>query len=291
MRIAVGVKSVAEARYYLENGAAEVYCGLAGTPNNRLAVENLSGAAPIREVIALARRLKGRVFLALNDILPRPRYDEACGWIESLSRAGLFGVILKDPAFMAYLKARGLRPYITLSTLSICFNRKALEFFAGLGVSRLVLPMQMMPENAKNLLRNPHGIETEVFCQPLYYGVNLDFLCFLSCPQTGREKSSRAPDFPCLLPFKHPGGRFYMPLPGPEYMLGAFYDYYRAGVSYVKVARWPNSQRQMDLFWKVRHLLKLLDKGISRELFIRHGLGIDARPIQYGKSFSFKPLR
>jgi len=167
---------------------------------------------------------------------------------------------------------------------------KALEFFAGLGVSRVVLPMQMMPENAGRLVRNGLAIETEVFCQPFYYGVNVDFLCSLPCPQTGREKSARAEDFPCLLKFKHSQGGFYMPMPGPDYMLAAFYDYYKAGVQYVKVARWPNSRRQMDLFWKVRRLLKLLDKGVSREAFIHHGRGVDSRPMQYGKSFTYKPI-
>jgi len=140
MRIAVGVKSATEARYYLENGAAEVYCGLVGMPNNRLPMENLQGVAHIRRVIALARRLKGRVFLALNDILPRAGYERTCGWIRSLTDAGLFGVILKDPAFMSFLKATDLRPYITLSTLSICFNSKGMMCVQCL-CANLIMPI------------------------------------------------------------------------------------------------------------------------------------------------------
>ena len=35
MKLTVGVKSAAEASYFLDNGAHELYCGLAGLLNNR----------------------------------------------------------------------------------------------------------------------------------------------------------------------------------------------------------------------------------------------------------------
>jgi hypothetical protein len=286
----VGVKSLAEAGHFLAAGADELYCGLAGLKNNRLARENFSTPADIREVIGLAGASGKKVFLAVNEFVDEKDYPGALKLLAGLKDAGLGGAILRDPALLAYFKKKKFSFYFTLSTLANCFNSGTLRFFSDLGVSRLVLPMQMMPENAAALIKNRLGVETEVFCQALYYGVNMDSQCYLPCPQTSVAASGKFSDFTCLLPFKGPSGTFRMPMPGPDYMLGAFYDYHRAGVDYLKVARWPNTQRQADLFNKARYLLKLLQKGISRELFIHEGRRVDSKPLKYGKSFTLKPI-
>jgi len=77
-------------------------------------------------------------------------------------------------------------------------------------------------------------------------------------------------------------------MPGPHYLLSTFYDYYTLGANYVKIARWPNTLRQIDLFLKVKYLLKLLNKGIKKNEFISLGLNIDSKPLYYGQSFTFK---
>lgn len=291
MKLTVGVKSAAEAGYFLENGAHELYCGLAGLLNNRLPRENLSAPAEAGEIIDLAAARGARVFLAVNEIVPSRLYAPALKIISGLSERGLFGVILRDPAFLSWLRGRKFRGYVTLSTLALCFNRRALEFFARLGINRLVLPMQMTPENADYAMKNRLGIETEVFCQRLYYGVNVDSMCFLPCPQTAEEGSRKFPDFTCLLPFKSEAGEYRMPMPEPDYMLNAFYDFYKGGAGYVKIARWPNTLRQIDLYQKVRYLVKLLEKGASRRLFVHEGMKIDSKPLKYGKSFTYRPVR
>lgn len=291
MKLTVGVKSAAEARYFLDHGAHELYCGLAGLLNNRLPRENLAAPEGAGEIIDLARAGGARVFLAVNEIVPEKLYRPALRILAGLKERGLFGVILRDPAFLTWLKARKFRTYVTLSTLALCFNRGALEFFARLGIDRLVLPMQMTPENADYALKNRLGIETEVFCQRLYYGVNVDSMCFLPCPQTAEGQCRRLPDFTCLLPFRSAAGVYRMPMPEPGYMLDAFYDFYKGGAGYVKIARWPNTDRQIDLFHKVRYLVKLLEKGASRKIFAHEGLKLDTKPLQYGKSFTYRPVR
>jgi len=289
MKFTVGVKSAAEAEWFLGRGADELYCGIAGLMNNRLPKENLRGAEAAVEIVRLAAARGARVFLAVNEVLPACVYGRAMDTLAELRRKGLFGVILRDPAFIASLRRRRSGLYVTLSTLALCFNRGSLDFFAGLGVDRLVLPMQMTPENAGSLLRNRHGIETEVFCQRLYYGVNVDSMCFLPCPQTAEDGDRKFRDFTCLLRFSGPPGGYRMPMPSPEYMLNAFYDFYHGGADYVKVARWPNTLRQADLFMKVRYLVKLLDKGATRKMFVHEGMKIDSKPLEYGKSFTYRP--
>jgi len=291
MKITVGVKSIRETEYFLDAGADEVYCGLLGLHNNRLPHENLTGPADVEKVIELARARGKKVFLAANEIVSEKEYAKTLRLLSGLREKGLSGLIVRDPALLAWLKKKKFRFYFTLSTLANCFNSKALAFFADLGVSRLVLPMQMMPENAAGLVKNRFGIDTEIFCQALYYGINVDSRCELPCPQTSEAEAGKFRDFTCLLPFKSPKGTFFMPMPGPGYMLNAFYDYYKAGVGHLKVARWPNTLREADLFFKARYLVKLLEKGIKRELFIHEGLRLDAKPLEYGKSFTYKPLK
>lgn len=290
MKMTVGVKSFAEAEYFFSQGADEVYCGLVKIRNNRLPHENFSTPAAVEKVIALARKNGKKVFLAANEMVQEKDYAATLRLLSLLKDKGLSGAIVRDPALLAYFKKNKFRFYFTLSTLANCFNSGTLEFFADLGISRLVLPMQMMPENAEGLMKNKFGIATEIFCQALYYGINVDSLCSLPCPQTSEENSGKFRDFTCLLPFKNGREEFFMPMPGPDQMLNAFYGHYKAGAGHLKVARWPNTLRQADLFHKARYLLKLLEKGISRELFVHEGRKLDTKPLEYGKSFTFKPF-
>lgn len=290
MKITVGIKSAREAEYFFANGADEVYCGYAGLPNSRLPFENFTDLDEVEKVLARAAALKKKVFLAANVILRSGDYAPALRVVRRLADKGLAGLIVRDPALLAFFKREKFRFYFSLSTLANCFNSRALEFFADLGVSRVVLPMQMMPENAAGLINNRFGVETEVFCQALYYGINVDSRCELPCPQDGRTEPGRYRDFTCLLPFRSAEGVFRMPMPDQEYMLGAFYDFYKAGVRRAKVARWPNGPREADVFRKVKYLASLLEKGISRDKFISKGLAVDSKPLRYGKSFTFNPL-
>lgn len=290
MKMTVGVRSLEEAEYFFNHGADEAYCGLSKLRNNRLSRENFSTPAGVNGLIDLARARGKSSFLAVNEIVREKDYAATLRLLSAFKERGLSGAIVRDPALLSYFKKSRFRFYFALSTLANCFNSGTLAFFAGLGISRLVLPMQLMPENAAKLVKNKFGIETEAFCQALYYGINVDSLCSLPCPQTSEEGNDKFSDFTCLLPFKNGAEKFYMPLPGPEYMLNAFYDHYKSGIGYLKVARWPNARRQADLFHKARYLLKLLGKGISRELFVHEGLKVDSKPLKYGKSFTFKPL-
>ena len=289
MKTIVGIKSLKEAGYFFAQGADEVYCGLTGLPNNRLPMENFSEIRDIEALLELAGR-KHKVFLAANVVINGRDFPKTLGLLRRLTEKGLSGVILRDPALLAYFKREKFKSYFILSTLANCFNVQSLGFFADLGISRIVLPMQMMPENAAGLISNPYGIETEIFCQALYYGINVDSRCELPCPQDGRRQACGFPDYTCLLPFKSPSGTFHMPLPDQRYMLGAFYDYYQAGVRRVKIARWPNARREADVFSKVQHLTGLLAKGISRQAFISKGLTVDSKPMEYGQSFTLNPL-
>jgi hypothetical protein len=286
MKITVGVRSVNEAEFFLSNGADEVYFGVRQLKNNRLPFESFSKFSEVERLLQLTKSRGKRAFLTVNDSLNPEEYGSFDRYLGKLADKGLYGVILKDPALISHVGKSGAGYYVVLSTVASCFNSAALEFFSGLGISRIVLSGQTLPENAQGLINNRFGIETEVFCHPLYYDLNVNQSCSLPCPQNGNVKSASYPDFTCLLPFRSPQGRYLMPMPPPSYMLNAFYDYYKAGVGFLKVARWPNSARQADLFLKARYLLRLLEKGVSRKLFVHAGQRIDTKPLEYGNSFN-----
>jgi hypothetical protein len=290
MGITVGVKSLREAEHYFAAGADEVYCGLAGLRNNRLPFENFSRVSEVEALLGLADRLGRRVLLAANVVQRESDYPAALRLLARLKERGLYGIIVRDPALLARLNREKFRLFRVLSTLANCFNSSALDFYARLGVDRLVLPMQLMPENAAGLIRNRHGVEIEAFCPALYYGVNVDSRCELPCPQDGRTCAPPRGEYTCLLPYRSAGGTFRMPLPPPDYTLGAFYDLYKLGVRRFKVARWPNARRQADVFAKVKAFVAQLEGGISRGAFVKKGLLVDSKPLQYGQSYTLKPL-
>ncbi|MBP7796158.1 MAG: U32 family peptidase [Elusimicrobiales bacterium] len=289
MKITVGIKNTKEAEFFLKNGADELYFGFKALPNNRLDKENFSSKKDVLKLLNTVSGYKKHIFIAMNDFYSEKYFSDVLKLLIELKKYGLYGAIIKDPALLSYLNDKKFDFYFILSTLSNTFNYHSVKFYKSIGkINRVVLPMQMTAENAYNFLNNNDNIETEVFCQPFYWGVNIDSSCSLPCPQTGKRKTLKFSDYPCLFKYESNKGDFYMPMPGPHYLLSTFYDYYTLGANYVKIARWPNTLRQIDLFLKVKYLLKLLNKGIKKKEFISLGLDIDSKPIYYGQSFTFK---
>lgn len=289
MKITVGVKNIREAIFFLQNGADEIYFGFNKLKNNRTTRENFTCKRDVLKLLEISKEKNRKVLLAINEIIHEKDFKETLSIIEEFKKHGLGGIIVRDPAFLCYLKKKKFRFYCVLSTLANSFNFNALKFYVDLGISRVVLPMQLTFENAEKIINNSLNIETEIFCQPLYWGVNVDSKCFLPCPQTGRKEDSFLRDYPCLFKFKTSENYdFVMPMPNLSYLLGSFYDYYHGGVNYVKVARWSNFLRQADVFFKVKYLLELLRKKITREAFV--AININTRPLNYGQTFTYKSI-
>lgn len=291
MEMTVGIRTAEEAEYFLTRGADEVYCGLPEIPNHGIKAENFSSIKEIHRTIDLAHSLDKKAFLVANDIFPAAGFDKAVRTVAALVERGMDGVIIRDIAMLDYFKKKKIRTFFTLSTLALCFNRGAMDFFRERGVSRIVLPQQLSVEEAAPFFNNEQGIEIEIFCLPLFYEVNLNPLCTLWCPCNQEIIPGKKPrPFTCQSLLNNSGTPFRMPLPDTRWLLSTLYDFYHLGADCMKVARGPNLKEVIEVFNNTVYLMKLLEKGISRELFIFEGSRAIKEAQNYGKNYIFNAL-
>lgn len=292
MRVLVGVRTYNEAEFYLTRGADEVYCGLPSIPNHGVKAENFTSEEELLATIDLARRLGKQAFLVANDVFPAAVFEKTADKVAQLVKRGMSGVIIRDLALLEYFRRRGLKTYFTLSTLGLCFNREALKFFRERGVSRIVLPQHLTPAEAAPMFDRKLGMDIEVFCLPLFYEVNINSLCSLSCPcaQEAVTDAKKQAAYTCLSALKRGDGEgsYAMPMPPSAALLNYFYDFYKLGATCMKVARGPNGEEVKELFYKSLLLTRLLEKGVSRAAFVHEGLKIVSSSQNYGKRYIVK---
>lgn len=291
MEMLVGVRSAKEAEYFLTRGADEVYCGLPEVPNHGVKAENFPSLAEIHKTIDLAHSLHKKAFLVANDIFPAPEFAKATRTVAALLDRGMDGVIIRDIALLDHFKKNKIKTYFTLSTLALCFNRGAMDFFAERGVNRIVLPQQLSTEEASKFFNNEQGIDIEIFCLPLFYEANLNPLCSMWCPCGQEIVAGKKPrPFTCQSVLNRAGGTYQMQMPDNRWLLATLHDFYNLGADCMKVARGPNVAEVIEVFNKTVYLMKLLEKGISKELFVYEGSRAIKEAQNYGKNYIFNTL-
>jgi len=288
----VGVRSFKEAEYFLTRGAGEVYCGVPQIPNHGIKAENFSGKDEIFKTIDLAKKLGKRALIVANDVFPDKDFKPGIKLLREFVEYGAYGIIIRDLALLDHFKKNGIKTHIALSTLSLCFNSSAIKFFMDRGVRRMVLPQHMSPREAEPIFRLQPELEIEIFCLPIFYETNLNCMCSLFCPCGQEIIPGKAPiPFTCHSELESSlGGKFTMPMPDNVWLLKAFYDFYNMGANYVKAARGPNIEEVIELFHKTVYLTKLLEKGISKELFVIEGERAIQNSQNYGKNYIYNPL-
>ena len=178
MKIVAPVASVREAEMCLHFGADELYCGVSppeweehfggGWWINRRSPQgaNLVSWPEIREVVRLAHQGGLPVHVTLN----APYYTE--GGIRYLMKLaeklagdlGIDGLIVSDLNFLLTLAERSLPVRIHLSSLGACLNSRAADFFASLGVRRVILPRHLRLSEIRGLVTGARReMEFEVF--------------------------------------------------------------------------------------------------------------------------------
>ena len=291
MTLLVGVRAAKEADYFFSRGADEVYCGLPEIPNHGIRAENFPSMDELLRTIDLARALGKKAFLVANDVFPAGAFPHAARTVSELVGRGAGGVIIRDLALLEYFKKKGIKTHFTLSTLALCFNSSTVEFFRDRGISRVVLPQQLSPKEAAPFFRLKPPVAIEIFCLPLFYEVNLNCMCSLSCPCSREIVPGKKPvPYSCRTPLKRAGGSFTMPMPDNRWLLNTLYDFYHMGADCLKVARGPNVAEVIEVFNTAVYLMKLLEKGISRELFVFEGERAVKGAQNYGKNYIDNPL-
>ena len=171
MRYAVPVNAADEVAELAGAGVDELYCGYQDSwwtrrygdhdsASRRQGAANYRDMNELERTACLASRHGLPLWLALNSRYTEPQLDhltELCGRFEQV---GGTGVILSDLGLLWRLrKASGLRR--CLSLLAVAQNVPTLRAYQSFGVTRVVLPRFVGPEEAAHLLGAVPGLEGE----------------------------------------------------------------------------------------------------------------------------------
>ena len=263
MKIVAGAKAFDEADWLLASGAAEVYCGIPGLPNHRDADQCLESDDEFIRISRMARSRGKKALLALNQACFEKDYPEVARRTKALVKSGAGGVIVTELPLLHYLLASGLKTDFIVSSLALTFNSRTLDYYSGLGVKRVILPFHLIPSEAGCFIKNPYGIDTEIFFHADFCCVNMDPACRLD----GWLKSYQV----CRLDYTSRGKPFRMPDANVPQKLDVVYDAYHAGVKYLKIIRRYHFAEEAEIFKQALCMLALLKKGVSRTEFARLG--------------------
>lgn len=287
MRIKVGIKSLEEARYFLENGADEIYFGLKMVPSHNA---SFADEGEIVKVIKLARRMKKKSLLALNEIYTADKYPAILDHARRMTDKGLDGIIVCDPALLEHFRKKKFRTYFVSSVVSACFNSQAMAFYRELGVRRVTLHNQVMPADAAKMMKSSSGMETAIFVPSVFRMENIVPFCFFMYPDS--DGMYGMCHHACA--FKYRCGRHDFAQPSSNLYDQAhfLYDYHRLGVDWLKVPRQLNGPKLVAEFTITKFLNGLLEKGLDRDTFTVALAELIERVDmnKYGKSFDLKPL-
>lgn len=263
MKTVAGVKTLAEAETMLRLGADELYGGLAAVPNHRLPAQSFRTMDEIRSAVRLAARRGKKFSLLVNQPAFGPRFRKALAAARELDKEGLGACIVRELAMLDALGGAGLKARLTVSSLALCYNLPALRRFREMGAGRVVLPFHLAPAEARRLIANPYGMETEVFFHADFCCANVDPACRL-WNLTRRDQT-------CRFSYMSPGGRWRMPEANAAEKMRAVYGFHHSGAGYLKIIRMNDFKDEIEVLKFARLLTALLEKGLGEEEFVKMG--------------------
>lgn len=263
MLIVAGSKKYDEAEWLLANGAAEVYCGVPGIPNHRDADQCLRDDAEFIRIARMAAARGKRALLAINEACPAEDYPAVAGRVKAIVKACGAPVIIRELPLLHYLAESGLKAEFIISSLALVFNSRALAYYKGLGVKRVILPFHLLPGEAGRLIKNRGGLRTEIFFHADFCCPNMDPACRLD----GWLKSFQV----CRYRYVSGGRPHQMPEANVPQKLDVVYDAFHAGIDYLKIIRVKDFADQREVLKEARVMLALLEKGTGRGEFRKLG--------------------
>lgn len=171
----------------LHFGADAVY--LAG---NRFGLRAFAGNfsdEKIKEAVKIAHKIGKKVYITLNIIAKDEDFEGLKEYLEFLQETEVDAVIVADIGVMEFVRKYAPKLDIHISTQANIINSYTANFFADLGVKRLILARELSLEQIKKLRQNlPKEVEIEVFVHGAmcmaYSG-----RCLLSNYLTGRDSN------------------------------------------------------------------------------------------------------
>ncbi len=262
MKIVSCFSSLKELEPLAAAGADEFYTAVDFLPAfspGTLPEEDLLPA--IKKVSALGKKLA----LAVNSPWARGTDKEMAVLerrIRSLDKLGIGAFIIANPYLLALFSGPGkrLRAGLHLSSVQPVFNSLSAAFFARFGISRIILPNQLSPVEARKILAlcRAKGIETEIFDYRFFGCAYINGRCQLHSPGhytlksampegnicrvssgpdglvklRGLDRPERSGELPALV--RRLGSRFSCGGSPRLYNAAAFFNFFAAGVPYLK---------------------------------------------------------
>ncbi|MDO5393495.1 MAG: U32 family peptidase [Mycoplasmatota bacterium] len=144
----------------LSYGADAVYIG--GQKYSLRANATNFSLVEIKEGCDFAHSLGKKVYLTLNIVFHNEDMAGVEEYIEEVVAAGIDAFIVSDPFIISHIKTNYPNVEVHLSTQNSTSNYKAVEYFKGEGIDRVVLARELSKLEIKEIIDKTH-VDIEVF--------------------------------------------------------------------------------------------------------------------------------
>lgn len=177
-------------------GADAVYFGIKKL-NMRAKAKNFT-IKELKKVVKYCHEHEVKAYLTLNSIIYESELEKLPEMIKKVKKAGIDAVIIQDLALIPLLKKHKLPFHI--STQASVSNSAAVNEYAKLGASRVILARECRLKDLKKIVENS-SIGIEVFIHGAMC-VSISGRCFLSAVLTGKSADRGECLHPCRRKYK-----------------------------------------------------------------------------------------
>lgn len=211
MKILSPLDSVQEVEELVGAGADEFYCGLLDerwyerypviSINRRPAGKgHFRDFASLKEAVSVAHSFGRPVYFTVNEhYYTQAQYPLITQYLDAALETGIDAFIVSDFGLMAYMRSRGYRMPLHVSTGGTVFNSRAVAFYRELGAVNITFPRHLTIEEIGDIVATMPPVQTTVFILNSRC-INVDGFCTF---HHGLARREILPMFrnACMLPF------------------------------------------------------------------------------------------
>lgn len=173
MKILAPINTLKEAEKVIDAGTDEIYCGIIDkdlTPKYKIAFINrrpfdecnLSSFDELRRIVEYSHKRNVQVNITLNEpMYTDQQFDYIKYNLEVFCHIGVDAVIVSDLGLVNYIKEKGYKIKIHISTCASIYNAEGVKFCKKYGASRIILPRHMTTQEINSLISVNKDIEYE----------------------------------------------------------------------------------------------------------------------------------
>ena len=192
--------SLEKMKYAICYGADAVY---AGVPDFSLRARiNAFTFETLKEGVEYAHKFGKQFYVTLNIYAHNQHFSKLEKHLKELQKINIDGIILSDPGVLELVKQYLPKVEIHLSTQANATNWRAVKFWAGQGVRRIVLAREVTLEEIKEIHQQVPEVELEYFVHGAMC-MSYSGRCILSKWMSGRSANLGDCSQPCRWAFNN----------------------------------------------------------------------------------------